>query len=205
MINNTTFLCAVCRKIKPIEYLKGSLKNDDELQRLISENSDLILKLADLDIREADALQGKIDGSMIKRNRELIKIRLRGIDTRIKNFSGLLVCVSDWNRGRAEAQEARGLLIKFTCGWCNSTVSGKKYWCHVVNGLDKDINPWIAIELCKSCWLNEVVPNDKVNYCPRLGSDGEETWSSGDKYDCQCKAKGKMEKDREGGYKDTSF
>lgn len=202
-IGNNTFTCSICRKVKPIEYLKGSLKNDAELQRLISELDELELKKIDLRDKQLEAQIGQIDGSGILREREFLNTRIRGVINRIKNFTGLLVCVADWNAGRSKALEKKGMNIKFACAFCRREVSGKKYWCHILNGLDKDINPWIAEEICKSCWLYEIVPNDKVNYCPRLGSEGFEGYSlNQETYDCQCKVGGKMNKDREGGYRD---
>lgn len=199
--NQNTFFCSICKRERALEYLKGSFKNDAELQKLITERNGLEDYRVILLEREVDAKQGKVDGSGLKREQESVELRLKGIVNRIRNFAGFLVCVADWNRGRNEALQQKGINVNFTCAFCKREVSGKKYWCHITNGLDKDLNPWLAYEFCKSCWLNEIVPNDKVNYCPRLGSDGEEVWSSGDKYDCQCKVGGKMGRDREGGYR----
>ena len=74
VVNKNTFICSICRREKPIEFLKGSLQNDEELQRLLDERRQLVLQKTSLDIKEADALQGKADMSGIELARKKLNI-----------------------------------------------------------------------------------------------------------------------------------
>lgn len=190
------FKCSNCQNIRSIEKLKGSFENQGELENLIGERKKYITTLADLDELEASAeFQGQ-DTTKIKQTQKNYEGLLLGISTRIKNWSGLLICVFCWDKGDKNALSKKGDNVVFTCKICERTIEGKVRWCHVVNFQDRGINPDVAVKLCKNCWLNDVVPNDKIEYCPRDGGEGYQGFEVRAKFDCQCPTERKNDRER---------
>jgi RNase P subunit RPR2 len=161
-----TFTCSSCQKIRDISQLKASYKNNVELQKIKTETDNLtnaLLKLDDMRT-QAEQVADKKRIEQIKEVRQKYSTRLKQAWERVKNFGGTLLCENCYSRATHQAQQRRGDVVEFQCKSCGQSVQGKRYHGHFTNLAG--VNPDLRVSVCKSCWLDKVMPNDKIQYCP---------------------------------------
>lgn len=186
-----SFNCSSCQKTRDISHLKASYKNNVELQKIKAETDNLtnaLLKLDDMKT-QAEASDDLKRIEQIKEVRAKYSLRLKGAWERIKNFGGTLICDNCYSRATHDAQRKRGDVVEFQCKSCGQQVQGKRYHGHFTNL--PGVSPDLRVSVCKTCWLDKVMPNDKIQYCPWEGDGYEGYDNDRPKFDCQCKVRGK--------------
>lgn len=98
-------------------------------------------------------------------------------------FSNFSFCRSCSIKAKQTAEtETKNPII---CQICQQP-SKEIYKAHVNNY--SNIDPRTITNCCRDCWLNKIIPEPTINYCPYLG-EGYQGWELRPRYDCNCEIK----------------
>ena len=91
-----SFTCSSCQKVREIDLLRGSYKNNVELIKIKTETTSLTNALLKLDEMKTQAEEGNdlIKLEKIKQVRQKYSLRLKGTWERVKQFGGTMICAN---------------------------------------------------------------------------------------------------------------